>query len=832
MEAIFYILLVIGAIYLYYRLMKWMFTAIAPDLLVILSLVGTILVPVLYGRSIFRAFGMSPGKNTGADAKDKIFDKGWRNIIWLPVFVILFLIYCDFAYCLLVFFANIFPRIWSITLIIPFITKVVFGAWLNSLITQLLSEIEWLRSNSSYPAIILISAAIKGTFIAPMLVFIRGLYSAVEDGKQPAKVQYFFNQALKDLKNVIYWTTTDLFGIFALAFSSLRFKKWNEEFAFVGCGIMLFTWPLILTCLASLIPPFVVAVGMLAIMVSLHTLGVMMVWLLNSFFSIVLFCAERAVIFVRSGYAKCPHASCHEPVPLPIFICPNCGARHERLIPGRYGTFRRTCTCGNTLPTLFWLGKGKLASICPHCNKPLRSELFGGNVHIPIYGGGSSGKTMFMMASTWQMLEDQLEGIKANLINEVDEKQYQDIWKPDFENGRLREKTQELIPDAFLLSIRRKYGLPISLYMYDPAGEALVNETELQGHRFLRYFDGLVFVLDPLSLESMSKIYQEKQGNKVPETTSQADPYEIVNHIVNVLEQHAKLSRRKGFKRRIAIVMTKADIPIVQKELGLNLSDLTPIGKWAEIGREESEKLHLWFSRHEPALLQLIETRFSDIRFFITSSLGFSSNEQKPFRPKQVLNPLCWLLSKRQVLARPLLARIGVWMSESMAIAIILLMFLVGPVIGGNKFLAPIASKVSIAAVQVSKKEKIIQPSKYNAGQPLIYKSKTVDKIKRFGGLGVGINIAAVKYNGKNYKLLAITSIMNDSPAQKAGVKVGDYIVKIDGKSIEGIDLETAMQKLKGDPGTQIRITVLRKGESRLIDIVVTRALIQVIPAG
>jgi hypothetical protein len=645
--------LFIGAVILclYFLLIKWMFTTIVPYLSIALILIGPMVVLVLYAKSVVMVFGMPIGGRTGLGFFEDILQKGWRGIGWLPVFGLLLLLYCDFAYW---FFAEIIESDVSILQLSPLTSEAVvdfFGIPSNELG-------------------ILVSVVLKSALLAPMLILIRSLYTTMEDGKQPAKVQYFYGQALQDLKDAIVGTAEDLQQLWPFM------AQGAELYMAAGWIVWVFTWPLALAVVIALLIVSVVAICMLGIMIVLHTVGAGIVWVLSMYFSLMLFLIERAVILVRSGYAKCPYAGCHEKVALPVLICPTCGERHDRLIPGRYGVFQRMCTCEKTkLPTLFWFGKGKLDRICPHCNKPLNAELFGGNVHIPIYGGPSTGKTMFMMATTWQMMENQLPEVKTNLIDESDAQNYRDTWKPDFEGGVLREKTFELLPDAFLLSLQRKAGLPVSVYLYDPAGEALVDEQELSGHHFLRYFDGLALLLDPLSLPSMAEAYQESTGTNPPPTTSVADPEEVIHHIVNVLEQQTRLSRKRRFKRRIAIVLSKMDIPLVQQELGVRLSDTIPRGKWQAIGTEDSERIRLWLARHEPALLQLIETRFNDIRFFAQSALGRETEERKTFQPKQVLHPICWLLSKRQMLARPLAAHLGVRAAEVLAVVGTFLLF-------------------------------------------------------------------------------------------------------------------------------------------------------------
>jgi len=107
---------------------------------------------------------------------------------------------------------------------------------------------------------------------------------------------------------------------------------------------------------------------------------------------------------------------------------------------------------------------------------------------------------------------------------------------------------------------------------------------------------------------------------------------------------------------------------------------------------------------------------------------------------------------------------------------------------------------------------------------PEMYKDTMEDTSGRFGGLGIEIAIRFVN----EYNRLTVMSALDGSPAYKAGVEAGDYIVKIGGDSTFGISLEKAKQKLRGKPGTEVTITVVREGEDEPIDITVTRGVIQI----
>jgi carboxyl-terminal processing protease len=73
---------------------------------------------------------------------------------------------------------------------------------------------------------------------------------------------------------------------------------------------------------------------------------------------------------------------------------------------------------------------------------------------------------------------------------------------------------------------------------------------------------------------------------------------------------------------------------------------------------------------------------------------------------------------------------------------------------------------------------------------------------------------------------LKIVSPMPDSPAEKAGIKVGDLIIAVDGQDMTGVDGQLVLKKVKGPAGTQVTLTIQRAGTDQPIDITVTRAKI------
>ncbi|MEE9911892.1 MAG: S41 family peptidase [Deltaproteobacteria bacterium] len=101
-----------------------------------------------------------------------------------------------------------------------------------------------------------------------------------------------------------------------------------------------------------------------------------------------------------------------------------------------------------------------------------------------------------------------------------------------------------------------------------------------------------------------------------------------------------------------------------------------------------------------------------------------------------------------------------------------------------------------------------------------VYKELEVETQGRFGGIGIEITILK--------DVLTVVSPIEDTPAFKAGVKTGDQIIKIDGKSTKDITILEAVKKLRGPKDTKVTITILRENMTQPRDIVLTRAIIEV----
>ena len=103
---------------------------------------------------------------------------------------------------------------------------------------------------------------------------------------------------------------------------------------------------------------------------------------------------------------------------------------------------------------------------------------------------------------------------------------------------------------------------------------------------------------------------------------------------------------------------------------------------------------------------------------------------------------------------------------------------------------------------------------------PKAFEHLQVNTSGEFGGLGIEV--------GMEDGLLRVITPIDDTPAQRAGVLPGDRIIKLDQKSLQGVGLMEAVNRMRGEAGSDIELTILREGEQQPIELTLTRAVIKV----
>ena len=100
------------------------------------------------------------------------------------------------------------------------------------------------------------------------------------------------------------------------------------------------------------------------------------------------------------------------------------------------------------------------------------------------------------------------------------------------------------------------------------------------------------------------------------------------------------------------------------------------------------------------------------------------------------------------------------------------------------------------------------------------FRDITIATSGQFGGLGIEVQM----HNG----WVRVVAPIDDTPAARAGIEPGDYIIKIDETPVKGMTLSDAVKQMRGKPGSKLKISVVREGEAAPFDLTLERAIINV----
>jgi carboxyl-terminal processing protease len=101
------------------------------------------------------------------------------------------------------------------------------------------------------------------------------------------------------------------------------------------------------------------------------------------------------------------------------------------------------------------------------------------------------------------------------------------------------------------------------------------------------------------------------------------------------------------------------------------------------------------------------------------------------------------------------------------------------------------------------------------------FKEINVQTKGEFGGVGIEITM--------EYSLVKVISAIEGTPAHRVGIKSGDYISKVDDKTVVGLNIGEVVKKLRGKPGSNVEVTILRKGENAPIVKKIKREIIKIV---
>jgi carboxyl-terminal processing protease len=137
------------------------------------------------------------------------------------------------------------------------------------------------------------------------------------------------------------------------------------------------------------------------------------------------------------------------------------------------------------------------------------------------------------------------------------------------------------------------------------------------------------------------------------------------------------------------------------------------------------------------------------------------------------------------------------------------------------QYVEPVSSKKLIEAAINGMLSSLDPHSSYM--DPKEWAAMQVQTRGEFGGLGIEVTL--------DQGFIKVVSPIDGTPAAEAGIKPGDFITKVDGKALMGMTLDKAVEMMRGPVGSQITITVVRKGKKEPFDVKLTRDTIKVASA-
>lgn len=374
------------------------------------------------------------------------------------------------------------------------------------------------------------------------------------------------------------------------------------------------------------------ALGLIVAAPILLVAGIMIVgaWILVGFLRL----AEAVRRKVRRTAYECPHD--HERFPLPVYVCPGCGAEHHQLVPGRWGIFRRECSCEKVaLPTTVIGGRQRVPQRCPS-GHPMSGLIgFAETLRIALVAGPRAGKTTYLAGAMLEFEEMAAEKRLAVDVLEESSGAYAEVVGR-LRSGRLPEKTQISGNPALVTEVQGDDRSRV-LYAYDVAGESYQSSDDVRSLRFLEVPSGLILLVDPFSVPRVAEEHAaELEASPDAVRPSPEEP-------IRVLERMAA-----------ALVEGGADPKEIPVAVVIGKTDAFGIGGEIEALRqgagEEAPKAWLE-AKGAGNFVRAVEGEFKQARWFACSALGRvpSTADQRPFEPEGATAPLLWLLSKRGV---------------------------------------------------------------------------------------------------------------------------------------------------------------------------------------
>jgi hypothetical protein len=271
-------------------------------------------------------------------------------------------------------------------------------------------------------------------------------------------------------------------------------------------------------------------------------------------------------------------------------------------------------------------------------------------VFVPVFGGPAVGKSSFLLSVLRELTEHWAppRNFTVTFPDSSMDREVHRAWQ-NLGRGLPPTKTLNSLPRAINAQVDRNGQDKRLLYLYDPAGEAFGETEGLQLHKYQDYLSGLVFLIDPFSIQEVRELY----ADRLPRVENALKPSQLpaedaFDRILIGMEEHFGLEKGARIKKPVAVVINKIDAfgleqrigePAVQARLRTSPVPADPAAVRNQVVREQLVRWGL------TDLLHQLETRCIQVSYFACTSLGrMPDGAAQPLEGRGVLEPLLWIL--------------------------------------------------------------------------------------------------------------------------------------------------------------------------------------------
>lgn len=450
--------------------------------------------------------------------------------------------------------------------------------------------------------------------------------------------QFQRSHIYKDAHKYLFDKKWSVFSFAGLAYRLGNHESHSKTIAFLSSLVYL---PLAILGMAEMIIRYIVGVVAYFVINLAYIVFLLALWAVNLLLMPLFNLADKASWMTQ----HCP--KCYATFKLPVFECPHCGTKHTKLYPGRSGLLFAKCNCGHFIPCASASKRKNMKSYCPKCDYALA----GSNIKaltVQVIGGNSSEKTAFIAAFQHQYVE----AIENSGIRNVSTSPADDFKELErmYHSGQTTKSPSDEVRAYYILH-GSKGSSDDGIVIYDVPDEVILSEQYERNPLYFAYSDGIIIIIDPLSVRSVRKECEETTGSASTNGFSDDSTEDIVVHFINKYSEVAGRMARRMSDTPVAVVIAKTDLTSIRRKIGT-------VKIKAEFSSNQNQYLSPDDARDKVCRRYLadiglanainnLDSVFSRVSYFPVSSIGHCE-DGSPFDPQNIIAPMSWLARQCQ----------------------------------------------------------------------------------------------------------------------------------------------------------------------------------------